>query len=345
MGQTASTPAAAAAAATAQRPIDHAKPAAPARCPVDHASASTPAPAAPSAPAKCPVDHAGAGASGAPNPANNIPELAQAPAAHQTAPLPTERETSSIPRDTGGARWEYPSPQQFYNALVRKGWETPEESVEVMVHIHNFLNERAWQEVCRWEADAEGCVLSDGVRMSVLTLTWRVQAPGPAAHPPSRPPGRALAQGAHAHARRLVAAHPLRRRAAVRPPRLDCAPSHIRRRGTCAPSFSRPQLRLASRLRLARSTRTLVRLRVLWARVCPAIRAVTVLTFCLVGSLRHRLLLRTAAAGRLARLLARRPARTRFTLECRYARATRVGRVERRGRRPRMRPGGRRREV
>lgn len=64
--------------------------------------------------------------------------------------LPIERETSSIPRDAAG-RWEYPSPQQFYNALVRKGWETPEEHVETMVQIHNFLNEMAWDEVKRWE--------------------------------------------------------------------------------------------------------------------------------------------------------------------------------------------------
>jgi hypothetical protein len=48
-------------------------------------------------------------------------------------------------------KWEYPSPQQFYNALVRKGWETPEEHVETMVDIHNFLNERAWMEVLKWE--------------------------------------------------------------------------------------------------------------------------------------------------------------------------------------------------
>ena len=47
--------------------------------------------------------------------------------------------------------WEYPSPQQFYNALVRKGWETPEEHVEMMVLIHNFLNERAWKEIIDWE--------------------------------------------------------------------------------------------------------------------------------------------------------------------------------------------------
>ncbi|KAI0032307.1 cytochrome c/c1 heme-lyase, partial [Vararia minispora EC-137] len=148
MGQTAST--SNAPAPPAQCPVDH-KTLAAARCPVDHssASASSPAPAS-SAAAKCPVDH------GAVNPSNNIPSaLSQAPAPQQAAELATERETSSIPRDDG-ARWEYPSPQQFYNALVRKGWETPEEHVDVMVQIHNFLNERAWEEVCRWESSAEG---------------------------------------------------------------------------------------------------------------------------------------------------------------------------------------------
>jgi len=34
---------------------------------------------------------------------------------------------------------------------MRKGKDTPEESIEVMVQIHNFLNERAWDEVRRWE--------------------------------------------------------------------------------------------------------------------------------------------------------------------------------------------------
>jgi len=73
--------------------------------------------------------------------------------------LPTDRTASSIPRtsDVGGV-WEYPSPQQFYNALVRKGWETPEEHVETMVHIHNFLNERAWDEVMKWEKRRDNSV-------------------------------------------------------------------------------------------------------------------------------------------------------------------------------------------
>jgi len=66
--------------------------------------------------------------------------------------LPLEREVSSIPRAKDSSKWEYPSAQQFYNALVRKGWETPEEHVQTMVDIHNFLNEEAWQEILKWES-------------------------------------------------------------------------------------------------------------------------------------------------------------------------------------------------
>lgn len=79
-----------------------------------------------------------------------MPTLSQTPTDAQATVLPTERTSSSIPRE-GSTVWEYPSPQQFYNALVRKGWETPEEHVETMVQIHNFLNEQAWNEVLKWE--------------------------------------------------------------------------------------------------------------------------------------------------------------------------------------------------
>ncbi|KDQ19159.1 hypothetical protein BOTBODRAFT_28644 [Botryobasidium botryosum FD-172 SS1] len=106
-------------------------------------------------PAQCPVQHD----SGALNPHNQMPLLAQHPTSSaQTVALPTERTISSIPRPpTPDApnKWEYPSPQQFYNALVRKGWETPEEHVETMVDIHNFINEEAWREVCKWEAQRD----------------------------------------------------------------------------------------------------------------------------------------------------------------------------------------------
>ncbi|CAG8446585.1 11151_t:CDS:2 [Ambispora gerdemannii] len=85
------------------------------------------------------------------SPDNQIPKLTQEPAPGQTIPLPTSRVISSIPKAKSKEYWEYPSPQQFYNALVRKGWETPEESIETMVDIHNFLNEEAWNEILKWE--------------------------------------------------------------------------------------------------------------------------------------------------------------------------------------------------
>ena len=79
--------------------------------------------------------------------------ISQDRARGQSVYLPTERETSSIPRgDAAGGNWEYPSPQQMYNALRRKGYtDTPEDAVESMVAVHNFLNEGAWQEIVDWE--------------------------------------------------------------------------------------------------------------------------------------------------------------------------------------------------
>lgn len=80
------------------------------------------------------------------------PEASACPVPHaQTSSSPNEQANKSDGNDE--SKWEYPSPQQFYNALVRKGWETPEEHVEMMVLCHNFLNERAWNEVLDWERD------------------------------------------------------------------------------------------------------------------------------------------------------------------------------------------------
>lgn len=140
MGQTASTPAPPPSAPVAQPT--------PAKCPVDHSTTPMAAASSSSTSAQCPVQHDGAPL----NPRNQMPDLPQhAIYQNQAASLSTERITSSIPRD-GSSNWDYPSPQQFYNALVRKGWETPEQHVETMVDIHNFLNEQAWNEVLRWES-------------------------------------------------------------------------------------------------------------------------------------------------------------------------------------------------
>ncbi|TEY76465.1 hypothetical protein BOTCAL_0058g00120 [Botryotinia calthae] len=87
------------------------------------------------------------------NPLNYMfPDLSQERAKDQTIVLPTEREPSTIPKGTGDGNWEYPSPQQMYNALLRKGYtDTDATAVESMVSVHNFLNEGAWAEIVEWE--------------------------------------------------------------------------------------------------------------------------------------------------------------------------------------------------
>jgi cytochrome c heme-lyase len=88
------------------------------------------------------------------NPLNYMPSLSnKREHAEQTVSLPLSRETSSIPRGDADANWEYPSPQQMYNAMLRKGYtDTPADAVESMVAVHNFLNEGAWDEIVQWES-------------------------------------------------------------------------------------------------------------------------------------------------------------------------------------------------
>lgn len=166
----------------------------PAGCPMHEASTATPQ----SNPASTALDQV--------NPLNKMPTLAQAPAPGQKMYLPVQRTQSTIPRansasagtsacpvaqvpstssspsptpvapDAKVETWEYPSPQQFYNALVRKGWETPEESLETIVNIHNWLNEAAWEQVRTWEEKHVG-----GDRSSLARFEGRPQDLSPKA--------------------------------------------------------------------------------------------------------------------------------------------------------------------
>ncbi|KAH8902197.1 hypothetical protein BR93DRAFT_887674 [Coniochaeta sp. PMI_546] len=127
-------------------------------CPVKHDASASPSPSG------CPVPHGSSPASpdavserpgllSKLNPLNYMfSDLSQAPAANQNIALPTSRDESSIPKGTGDGNWEYPSPQQMYNALLRKGYtDTDPTAVESMVAVHNFLNEGAWAEIVDWE--------------------------------------------------------------------------------------------------------------------------------------------------------------------------------------------------
>ena len=116
-----------------------------------------------SAPSSCPVPHGNRPTDAEPqaeqsmlsrlNPLNYMfHNISQKPAPNQSVSLPTSREASTIPRGSGDGNWEYPSPQQMYNALLRKGYtDTDITAVESMVACHNFLNEGAWAEIVDWE--------------------------------------------------------------------------------------------------------------------------------------------------------------------------------------------------
>jgi len=101
---------------------------------------------------------------------------AQTPRPDQRLPLSTHRLSSTIPRsgakdtaapahqikvdDTNNSKdnnWVYPSEQQVFNAMKRKGWKgIEEESIPSFLQIHNSVNERSWKEVLRWEEETLG---------------------------------------------------------------------------------------------------------------------------------------------------------------------------------------------
>ncbi len=108
--------------------------------------------------------------SGKNNPRNNMPMLKQRPWPGQSMELGTERTVSSIPKgeftpehqkkpdqtNAADTKWVYPSHQQFYNAMKIKGWDAREEDMQMVVAIHNAVNEKTWEHVCEWERVCSG---------------------------------------------------------------------------------------------------------------------------------------------------------------------------------------------
>jgi cytochrome c heme-lyase len=62
-----------------------------------------------------------------------------------------EASSSSSPKSTTSSNWVYPSPNQFYSAMSRKNHNPRAEDMNVVVPIHNAVNERAWKEILEWE--------------------------------------------------------------------------------------------------------------------------------------------------------------------------------------------------
>jgi cytochrome c heme-lyase len=112
------------------------------------------------------------------DPRNNMPSVAnQQPAPGQPTPLSTERVKSNIPKGgTADETWTYPSPQMFWNALVRKNkTENVEEikEMENVVAIHNNMNEKTWLQVLEWENINSSVSDGPGKEPKLLRFTGR----------------------------------------------------------------------------------------------------------------------------------------------------------------------------
>lgn len=137
-------------------------------CPVDHTTRQKwieNTRSASSTESKCPVDHK-----------TQATMLAAAKESNTSMTgtnniaLSNEREISSIPRyymqdsempDSAHApaestearvsHWVYPSPSQFYTAVRRKNHNVSANDMDVVVPIHNAVNEEAWRRIVDWE--------------------------------------------------------------------------------------------------------------------------------------------------------------------------------------------------
>ena len=86
-----------------------------------------------------------------------MPPANQQPSLGQPFLLPTDRQKSTIPRGGTEETWVYPSPQMFWNAMLRKGWRWEKDNLsqtdmDHIIRIHNTNNEEAWEEILKWEA-------------------------------------------------------------------------------------------------------------------------------------------------------------------------------------------------
>lgn len=63
---------------------------------------------------------------------------------------PVNHSSSNVDTQENG-KWVYPSPKQFYEALARKNRDARAEDMDVVVPIHNAVNERCWSEILEWE--------------------------------------------------------------------------------------------------------------------------------------------------------------------------------------------------
>lgn len=72
------------------------------------------------------------------------------------ADCPIDNHNTDRPNENHHGTWQYPSPQMFYAAMHRKGHPAIQnvnntQDMNIIVNIHNMVNEQTWQSILRWE--------------------------------------------------------------------------------------------------------------------------------------------------------------------------------------------------
>lgn len=79
---------------------------------------------------------------------------------NQNVLLSTTRAVSTIPKSKDFSphhqvenvdKWVYPSEQQYFNAMKRKGYNPSEMDIPAALYVHNHVNEEGWRRVKEWE--------------------------------------------------------------------------------------------------------------------------------------------------------------------------------------------------
>ncbi|PKI84330.1 holocytochrome-c synthase [Malassezia vespertilionis] len=91
--------------------------------------------------------------------------------------MPSVHSGSETAVDEQERNWVYPSPSQFYTAVTRKNHDVRAEDMNVVVPIHNAVNEEAWRRILEWERSwkAQGSTAPHLVNFvgRPKDLTWR----------------------------------------------------------------------------------------------------------------------------------------------------------------------------
>ncbi|KAM0790069.1 hypothetical protein ACM66B_005397 [Microbotryomycetes sp. NB124-2] len=91
-----------------------------------------------------------------PNEATSSAETAcPARSAPVTSSDSTQNQSSDLKKqDSQQENWVYPSPASFYAALQRKNRNPRAQDMNIVVPIHNAVNERVWHQILDWERQA-----------------------------------------------------------------------------------------------------------------------------------------------------------------------------------------------